>query len=65
MYNNPAISNLIRNGKAYQIDSVIAAEKEDMMTMDNCLIDYYKKGIISFDTLKHFAVNLDLVLKKL
>lgn len=65
MVNNPAISNLIRNGKAYQIDSVIAAEKESMMTMDNCLIEYYKKGIISMDTLKHYAVNVEMVLKKL
>ncbi len=50
MINNDAIASLIRNGKTYQIPSVIATSKDQgMQTMDNELMRLFKEGIISAD----------------
>ncbi len=44
----PAIANLIRSNKANQIPSVIQSSTElGMQTMDQALLELYKKGIIS------------------
>jgi twitching motility protein PilT len=48
MFNNEAISNLIRKGKAYQIPSVLAtATEQGMQTMDWDLMRLLKLGKIS------------------
>ncbi len=47
---NTAIRNLIREEKAYQIDSVIAASgKAGMQTMDQALFNVVKDGIVDKD----------------
>ena len=44
----PAISNLIREGKTFQIPSVLQTSKnEGMQTLDMALMDLYKKKLIS------------------
>ncbi len=44
----PAVRNLIRENKTYQIPSVIqTGRKYGMMSLDDCIMDYLKKGWIS------------------
>ena len=44
----PAVRNLIREGKTYQIPSVIQTGKRyGMMSLDDCIMDYLRKGWIS------------------
>jgi|SaaInl4_135m_RNA_FD_contig_61_194854_length_3155_multi_5_in_0_out_0_1 twitching motility protein PilT len=46
----PAIANLIREGKTYQIHSAIqTGQKLGMVTMDQSLNELYERGIISFE----------------
>jgi twitching motility protein PilT len=48
MLNNEAISNLIRQGKTYQIPNVIAMSRESgMQSMDSELVRLYRAGQIS------------------
>lgn len=65
MMNTPAIGNLIRSGKVYQIDSVIASERETMVSMDDSLLDYYKRGLITKETALKHAINPDMLERKL
>jgi twitching motility protein PilT len=47
----PAISNLIREGKTAQIYSAIqTGGKLGMMTLERVLSDYYKQGLITFES---------------
>ena len=44
----PAIANMIREGKTFQINSVMQASKKDgMLTMDASIMDLVQRGIIS------------------
>jgi twitching motility protein PilT len=65
MVNTPAVSNLIRSGKAYQIDSVIASEKELMLSMDACIWGYYKEGIITKEVALQHAINQEMLERRL
>lgn len=52
LINTPAVANLIRENKIAQIKTVIqTGAKDGMITIDNCLLDLYKKGMISKETL--------------
>lgn len=63
---NPAIRNLIRESKTYQIDSAImAGTAGDMQTMDDSLLDLCRRGIISQETACRYCIHLDSVEKKL
>ncbi len=45
---NPAIRNLIREGKTPQIASTLSTSaSEGSVTMDNCILDLYRKRVIS------------------
>ena len=47
----PAISNMIRDNKVHQIDGIIyTSAREDMISMDNSLLNLYRKGIITQET---------------
>tara|TARA_B100000530_G_C15920669_1_gene473036 strand:- start:528 stop:1676 length:1149 start_codon:yes stop_codon:yes gene_type:complete len=47
----PAVRNLIREGKIYQIPSTMMThKKEGMQTMDQCLRDYYFANLITLET---------------
>lgn len=44
----PAVRNLIREGKIHQIPSMIqTGKKYGMMSLDDCIMDYLNKGLIS------------------
>jgi len=50
MINIPAVANLVREGKAHQIYSVMETHaREGMMTMDGSLRDLYLRGKIEMD----------------
>lgn len=58
MYSNPAISNLIRENKIYQISSVISTSKEkDMISLNRCLVQMIQKKEISIE--EAFSHTLD------
>ena len=63
MITNPAIKNLIREGKTYQIQSMIQTNRKlGMQTMDDALYDLYRHGEISGEQCSIFAqdvVNMD------
>lgn len=51
MIANPAVRNLIREGKAYQLPSILqTSRKEGMQTMDDAIYDLYMKSYISSET---------------
>jgi len=58
MIANPAIKNLIREGKAYQISSTIQISKKDgMQSLDQSLKDLLMEGIISQEDALKKAVD--------
>ena len=64
---NPAIQNMIRDGKTFQIDNVIygGAASQAMLSMDNELIRLAKEGRITRETAQLYAVNTDMLRKRL
>ena len=66
MFFNNAIRNLIRESKIHQIDNIIAtSQSEGMVTMDNSLLDLYRKGLISKENAIVHSNNSELMEKKL
>ncbi|EOD00112.1 type IV pilus twitching motility protein PilT [Caldisalinibacter kiritimatiensis] len=62
MVATPAIRNLIREGKTHQIQTAIqTGTKYNMVTMDNSLLELYRKGIISRDTILNYSVDKEMV----
>lgn len=56
MLANPAVSNLIREGKTYQLLSMIQTNrKEGMQTMDDAIYELYMKSYIDSDTAVSYA----------
>ncbi|MEG0692780.1 MAG: type IV pili twitching motility protein PilT, partial [Oscillospiraceae bacterium] len=63
---NGAIRNMIRESKVHQIDSVIySSANEGSVTMDNSLLDLYRRGIISENDAVTFSLNPELMQKKI
>ena len=66
MVMTPAISNMIRDNKVHQIDGIIyTSAKEDMISMDNSLLELYRKGIITQETVLQYCTNPEMTKKKL
>lgn len=64
MVANPAIRNLIREGKTHQIQTVIQTGTQiGMQTMDASLMDLYRKRLINQQTLKKYAIDYDMIMK--
>ncbi|MEJ6950055.1 type IV pilus twitching motility protein PilT [Natronospora cellulosivora (SeqCode)] len=62
----PAVSNIIREGKSSQLQSVIqTGGKYGMIVMDNYLIRLYEKGLITRTTVLKRSNNPDYVKKRL
>ena len=58
LFNNEAVSNLIRKGKSFQIPSVIATSREQgMQLMDQDLMRLYKEGRITAEDAYMKAVS--------
>jgi twitching motility protein PilT len=63
---NPAIRNLIREGKVHQIDGIIYTSSSDnMIAMDTSIMNLYKSGLIDKHTAISEAVNPDMMQKRL
>ena len=58
MMNNHAVENLIRENKAYQIDSVIETNlREGMVSLDKSLADLVQRGLITLDDAMTYSKN--------
>jgi twitching motility protein PilT len=58
MITNPAVKNLIRERKSYQIDLVIETSvQEGMMTLNRALADLVKKKEISLENAELYSLN--------
>lgn len=54
----PAVRNIIREGKNYQLEAVIQTGAETgMQSMDKTLVNLINAGTISYDEAKNFAVD--------
>ena len=64
MLANPAVKNLIREGKIYQLPNVIRTHiQEGMQLFDQCLVKLYRQGMINYDNLLAFCNDQDEVVK--
>lgn len=62
----PAIRNMIRDNKVHQIEGVISTSgQEQMRCMDQSLLELYKKGRITRDTALKYALNADMLKRRL
>ena len=56
---NPAVRNIIREGKTHQLDAVIQTGADvGMQTMDRTLVGLVQSGVVSYDDARSFAVDL-------
>ena len=61
-----AIRNMIRDNKVHQIEGVISTSgQEQMRSMDQSLLELYKKGRITRDTALKYALNTDMLKRRL
>ena len=66
MYLTPAIRNMIRDNKIHQIDGVISSSSQKQMhSMDQSLLDLYKKGRITKETAVKYAANPEMLQRRL
>ena len=66
MHLTPAIRNMIRDNKIYQIDGVIASSSQaDMRSMDTSLLELYKNRCITRETALKYASNPEMLKRKL
>ena len=63
MLMNSAIRTMIREEKTHQIDAVIQSSN-GTETMDNCIVNMYRKGIITAETAIEYAYNPELMEKR-
>lgn len=60
MIANSAIRSLIRDGKTHQIDTAIqTGADQGMQTMDRTLAKMIQTGVISYDSAREFAVDIN------
>lgn len=56
---NPAVRNIIREGKSHQLDAVIqTGADQGMQTMDRTLVSLVQSGVITYDSAYEVAVDL-------
>jgi twitching motility protein PilT len=56
---NPAVRNIIREGKSHQLDAVIQTGADSgMQTMDRTLVGLVQNGTVTYDDARSFAVDL-------
>lgn len=56
---NPAVRNIIREGKSHQLDAVIQTGAEHgMQTMDRTLAGLVQSGTITYDNAREYAVDV-------
>jgi len=56
---NPAVRNIIREGKTHQLDAVIQTSADSgMQTMDRTLVGMVQSGVVTYDEARSFAVDV-------
>lgn len=56
---NPAVRNIIREGKTHQLDAVIQTGSDaGMQTMDRTLVGLVQSGVVTYDEARSFALDL-------
>lgn len=56
---NPAVRNIIREGKTHQLDAVIQTSVDQgMQTMDRTLVNLVQSGTVTYDSAREVAVDL-------
>ena len=56
---NPAVRNIIREGKSHQLDAVIqTGADQGMQTMDRTLVNLVQSGTVTYDNAREVAVDL-------
>lgn len=56
---NPAVRNVIREGKSHQLDAIIqTGADQGMQTMDRTLVSLVQSGTVSYDSAREYAVDL-------
>lgn len=56
---NPAVRNIIREGKSHQLDAVIqTGADQGMQSMDKTLVNLVQAGTVTFEEARNFAVDL-------
>jgi len=64
MLGTPAVRNLVREGKIYQLPNIIrTSSKDGMQTLDYALVNYYRHGVITGETLARYCKDPDEVEK--
>ncbi len=62
MLGSPAVRNLIREGKIYQLPNIIrTSNQEGMETLDQSLVSLYLRGIIAGESVVQFCHDKDAV----
>lgn len=57
---NPAVRNIIREGKSHQLEAVIQTGAEfGMQSMDKTLVSLIQNGTITYEEARNYAVDLD------
>jgi len=55
---NSAVRNLIREGKAHQIDMVIETSSEEgMISLNRSLVDLVEKGLVTYENAETYSTN--------
>ena len=58
MLNTMAVSNIISEGKAFQLKSTMAVGvKQGMCTMDQCILEKFNQGLITYDAGRPYMVD--------
>lgn len=56
---NPAVRNIIREGKSHQLDAVIqTGADQGMQSMDKTLVGLVQAGTVTFEEARNFAVDI-------
>ena len=56
---NPAVRNIVREGKAHQLDAVIqTGGDQGMQSMDRTLVSLVQAGTITYDEARNYAVDM-------
>lgn len=66
MHANVAIKNMIREGKTFQVGTVIQTNKKlGMQTMDDAIVEHYMRGTINKENALGFAIDYAAMDKKI
>ncbi len=66
MIANPAVRNMIREGKSHQIDNVIRTSSDiGMVSLERSLVGLVREGVISVQKAQEYAVFPEEVLRLL